>query len=97
MPYPRDEFPAELRQYKCDGTHGLLHTRVLHHTEPDGSLVEVAVEHCADATCATFTRATCLHVHNEWHYTPNHNPNSTEPENENTSALLCSFCGKDGT
>lgn len=98
MPYPRNEFPAELRTYRCDGSHGLTHTRELSFYDGDETLVELSLEYCVDETCARIVRTVCQHASNSWHYTPDYKP--AEPEDldgEGTSALLCDFCGKDGT
>lgn len=97
MPYPRDEFPAELREYKCDGSHGLTYSRALHDSEHDGSVIELTVEWCADPTCAEFVRTTCHHAHNSWQYTSDHKASDDELDEKGTSALQCDFCGKDGT
>lgn len=98
MPYPRDEFPAELRTFRCDGSHGLTHTRELTFHDADDTEVELSVEFCADETCAKIVRTSCQHASNSWHYTSDYKP--AEPDDldgEGNSALLCDFCGKDGT
>lgn len=102
MPYPRDEFPAELRTYRCDGSHGLTHTRELTFRDADDTQVQLWVEFCADECCARMVRTACQHASNSWHYVPGYEPegrqlNDVNMAEENTSALLCDFCGKDGT
>lgn len=100
MPYPRDEFPVELRTYRCDGKHGLLHTRELTFRDADDTEVQLWVEFCADETCAAMVRTLCQHASNSWHYVPGYEPENRPPDgldNDATSALQCDFCGKDGT
>jgi hypothetical protein len=98
MSYSPAEFPAELRTYKCDGSHGLTHTRELTFSDADETQVELSVEFCADECCAKMVRTSCQHASNSWHYTSDYKP--AEPgdlDGEGNSALLCDFCGKDGT
>lgn len=102
MPYPRDEFPLELRTYRCDGSHGLTHERFVHDTDPDGSQIELTVVYCADETCAQITRTRCHHASNSWKWVPGYAPDERPPGvdllgDEAASALLCDFCGADGT
>lgn len=98
MPYPSNEFPAELRTYACDGSHGLTHTRELTFFDADDTQVELSVEYCADECCARIVRTVCQHASNSWRYTPDYQPPGPDDlDGEGTSALLCDFCGKDGT
>jgi hypothetical protein len=97
MPYSPAEFPAELRTFRCDGTHGLTHTRELTFFDADDTQVELSVEFCADEVCAEIVRTRCQHASNSWHYTQDHKSGDGELDEEGTSALLCDFCGKDGT
>lgn len=99
MPYPRTEFPPELRTYACDGTHGLTHEREITFIDGDDRQVELHIEYCADETCAKIVKTVCQHASNSWHWdNPEHKDTSDdELESEAHSALLCDFCGKDGT
>jgi hypothetical protein len=100
VPYPRDEFPPELRTYRCDGTHALTHERDLTFSGADGAEINLLIVYCADETCAAIVRTRCLHASNSWKYVPGYAPEDNPPdgiETDNTSALLCDFCGKDGT
>lgn len=97
MSYLPTDFPEELRTYKCDGSHGLKHGRELSFIDGDDTLVELSLEYCADETCAQIVATVCQHASNSWHYTPDYKASEEDLGEEGRSALLCDFCGKDGT